>query len=210
LYLLVIFSPLFAASQQDSVKPKPKVKTFYFGLKAGLNYSNVTNASSISASGQTGYHAGVLVNLGGKLISFRLELLYSQQGYNFSTDSGSGSEKHDYISMSQLIGINISRFVQIQVGSQTGYLLNATAESNSMTTGNASADQILSYYNRFDYGFSAGVEVHPIVGLLVGARYNLSFSNLYKNVLTTPSGGTYNYNVDFKNNVVQLFLGYRF
>ena len=81
IFSLLTLAPLFVFSQNDSTKtkPKPTAKTFYFGLKGGLNFSNVTNASSISASNQTGFHVGVLINTGGKLISFRLELLYSQQ-----------------------------------------------------------------------------------------------------------------------------------
>ncbi|HTS45835.1 MAG TPA: porin family protein [Puia sp.] len=212
---LLISTPLFVFSQKDSVttaKQNPNAKTTYFGVKAGLNFSNVTNASSISASNQTGWHAGILANLGGKLICFRLEVLYSQQGYGYSTDSSSGAFTHQYISMSQLIGINITHFVQLQFGGQTGYLLNAKA-TNKTSTGNATADNILSYYNRFDYGYGGGIEIHPIAGLLIGARYNISLSNLYNNTFSTSSGGSYSTStpsIDFKNNVVQIFAGWKF
>ena len=114
--------------------------------------------------------------------------------------------------MSQLMGINITHFVQIQFGAQTGYLLNAQA-TNKSSTGNTTADNILSYYNRFDYGFGGGIEVHPIAGLLIGARYNISLSNLYNNTFSASSinNGSYSTpSVDFKNNVVQLFAGWRF
>jgi len=214
LYSLILLSPVIAFTQKDSIHTKSNhtEKTTYFGIKAGLNFANVTNASSIGASGQTGWHAGVLANLGGKLICFRLEVLYSQQGYGFATDSSSGSFTHDYISMSQLIGINITHWVQVQIGGQTGYLLNAKATSKTQSTGNATVDNILSYYNRFDYGFGGGLELHPIAGLLIGARYNISLSNLYNNTFISSGGGSGNYtpNIDFKNNVVQLFVGYRF
>ncbi len=42
---------------------------------------------------------------------------------------------------------------------------------------------------------------------MIGARYNISFSNLYKQSL---SGSSSTGSFDFKNNVVQLFAGYRF
>jgi len=211
-FLLLILAPLFVFCQQDNkdTESKPQTKSFYFGLKGGVNFSNVTNASSIGAGSLTGYHAGIFVNMGAKLISFRIEALYSRQGYNYSTDSGSGSVKHDYIYLAELMGINITHFFQIQFGAQTGYLLNAKAESKDQGTGNAAADQILNLYNRFDFGMSGGLEVHPIAGFIVGARYNLSFSNLYKVSLTSSSGGSYTPNLDFKNNVVQVFAGYRF
>ena len=213
--MLLILTPLFVFSQKDSThtKQKPKSKTTYFGIKAGLNFANVTNASSIRAGNQTGFHAGVLANIGGKLISFRLEILYSRQGYNYSNDSSSGSVNHDYISLSEMVGINITKYVQLQIGAQTGYLINASATSNSQSTGNATADKILSYYNRFDYGFAGGLEIHPIAGVLIGARYDISLSSLYNNTFSTSSVGNYGgytANINFKNNVVQVFVGYRF
>ncbi|PWT76457.1 MAG: hypothetical protein C5B59_06440 [Bacteroidetes bacterium] len=215
--LLLILSPFYVFSQHDSSAQTihksigPSDKPMYFGIKAGLNFSNITNASQIGASSRTGWHAGVFMNTGSKLFSFRLELLYSQQGYNFSTDSSSGSLTHNYIYLASLMGINVTKFLQIQIGAQTGYLLNATATGKSQSTGNATADQILSLYNRFDYGFGGGIEVHPIMGLLVGARYNISFNNLYKDVLNNSSSGSYSApSVNFKNNVVQIFAGWRF
>jgi hypothetical protein len=212
-FSLLILAPLFAFSQKDNTetKSKSKTKNFYFGIKGGLNFSNISNASSISSSNQTGYHAGLLANIGGKLIGFRLEVLYSHQGFGYTTDSSSGSNTQDYISLSELLAVNITRFVQLQIGGQTGYLLHANTTSKNQSTGNATADQILSYYNRFDYGFGGGVEVHPIAGLLIGARYNISLSNLYKDAFSNSSGsgGSYSPHVDFKNNVVQVFIGYR-
>jgi hypothetical protein len=211
-FLVLALSPFFAFSQQDNTgsESKPATKTTYFGIKGGLNFSNVTNASSIGAGSQTGYHAGILVNMGGKLMSFRLEALYSRQGYNFSTDTTSGSVHHDYIYLAELLGINITHFFQIQIGPQTGYLLNAKATTKNQSTGNATADQILSYYNRFDFGMSGGIEIHPFAGILVGARYTLSLTNLYNVSFTNSSGAYYSPNIDFKNNVVQIFAGYRF
>jgi hypothetical protein len=105
------------------------------------------------------------------------------------------------------MAINITKFVQIQLGGQTGYLLNVKSDSAQSSTGNASADKILSMYSRFDFGFAAGLEIHPLAGLLVGARYNISLSNLYKQPVDGSSGMG---GVNFKNNVVQLFVGYRF
>ena len=43
----------------------------------------------------------------------------------------------------------------------------------------------VSYYNRLDYGYALGIEIHPVMGLLIGARYNISLANLYKQ--PTPS-----------------------
>ena len=66
----------------------------------------------------------------------------------------------------------------------------------------------MNYYNKFDYGFAVGAEIHPVMGLLIGARYNISLGKLYKDVETgqMPSFSA----SDAKNNVVQIFAGWIF
>jgi len=197
-----------AQSAKDSSQPKkPPHKEIGIGVKAGLNFSNVTNASEINASSSTGFNAGLFYEPSwDRLIGSKTELLFSQQGYKFSTDSGSGTNKLNYIMLLQLMTVNITRFVQLQIGAQMGYLLNAKADV-STTTGNTTVDQALSYYNRFDYGFSGGLEIHPILGVLVGARYVLSLNELYKQ----PAYGIPNESaLNFKNNTVQVFAGWKF
>jgi hypothetical protein len=119
----------------------------------------------------------------------------------------------DYIMLPQFMTINITKFFQIQLGGQMAYLINAKADSTT-STGNATADKIMNYYNRFDYGFGGGIEIHPVAGLLIGARINISLSSLYKDALTTPPSGTgtpsFVPKVDVKNNLFQLSAGWIF
>ena len=51
-----------------------------------------------------------------------------------------------------------------------------------------------------------------MAGLLIGARYNISFGDLYKNMATVNPGETPSFipKVDAKNNVIQIFAGWRF
>jgi hypothetical protein len=116
--------------------------------------------------------------------------------------------------LAQLMAINITHFVQIQIGTQIGYLLSAKSDSNKVSTGNVQADKALDYYNRVDFGFSGGLEVRPFMGIIVGARYNLSVTNLYKipdnTSQTPPSFVPSTSDLNFKNNLVQVYVGYRF
>jgi Outer membrane protein beta-barrel domain len=183
------------------------------GLKAGLNYANVTNASSINSSHSSGFMVAVFLAPKSKgIISYTTEIGFSQQGYDYKTNSNTGSVKLNYIVMPHLLGINITKFFQLQVGGQTAYLLNAKADSSKTTpTGNPAAKTI-DYYNRFDYGAAAGLEIHPLAGLIIGARYNISFGDLYKNAATANPSETPSFipNVNAKNNVVQIFAGWKF
>jgi hypothetical protein len=217
LFLLLIPFALFSQQQPENSGKKPKPhRSIGIGVKAGFNFSNITNASQINSSSRTGYHLGLfLAPESHSILGSRTELIYSRHGYNYKDSAGSGSINLDYIMLAQLVAINITKYVQLQFGGQTAYLLSAKTDS-SQSTGNASADQAISYYNRLDYGFAGGVEIHPYKGLLIGARYNISLNNLYKQPASfSPANPTPSYvpsssSIDLKNNVIQLFLGYRF
>jgi hypothetical protein len=179
------------------------------GLKAGLNFANVTSASSINSSSQSGFLFGVFLAPSNKgIISSRTELEYSRQGYNFQSGTNTGTVNLDYILLPQLMGINITKFVQLQLGAQMAFLINAKADSTTSAGVSGPYGSIMNYYNKFDYGFAAGAEIHPVMGLLIGARYNISLGKLYKDLQTgqMPSFTT----ADAKNNVVQIFAGWTF
>jgi hypothetical protein len=221
--LLLAVLPFLAFSQNDSTKnsggspAKKEHNSIGIGIKAGLNFTNITNASQISNSSETGYQVGLFLDPTTKsIIGSRTELVFSHQGYNYSTGQTTGKVFLDYIMLAQLMSINITHFFQIQIGTQIAYLLNAKADSTSQSVGNAYADQLLNYYNRVDFGFSGGLEVRPFIGFLVGARYNLSVTNLYKiptNIdpnAPPPSFIPTTNDVNFKNNLIQIYVGYRF
>lgn len=181
------------------------------GLKGGINFANVTNVSSINNSSNTGFAVGVFIApKSPKLFGYRSEILYSRQGYSFETNTNTGKVNLDYILLPQLTTINITRFVQIQLGAQMAFLINSKAsESNGLP---GSYGKLMDYYNKFDYGVAGGLEIHPIKGLLIGARYNLSLGDLYKNMGVNNPGAMPSFipEVNVRNNVVNIFAGWHF
>jgi Outer membrane protein beta-barrel domain len=197
--------------------PKKPPHSIGLGIEVGLNFTNVTGTSSISNSSETGYLVGLFLDpQSTSLLGSRTEIVYSHQAYSFASGTTTGTNYLNYIMLAQLLAINITHYVQIQVGTQFGYLLNAKSDStNKVSTGYAPADELLDYYNRFIFGFSGGLEVRPFKGLLVGARYNLSLTNLYKIPSNINGGDVPSFlpsasDVNFKNNLLQIYLGYRF
>ena len=193
--LLLAFFPLLTHAQ--------------IGIKAGLNFANVTKADDINSSSRTGYHAGIFLAGSFKsIIGSRTELLYSRQGYDFSTNMNTGKVNLDYILLPQFIAINITPIVQLQAGGQVAYLLNAEVDSTS-STGNSSADKIIDLVNRFDFGLGGGVEVHPVKMIVAGVRLNLSLGRLFKE---PEPGEQYSFipDLDAKNNLFQIYAGMRF
>ena len=188
-----VFFPVFASAQ--------------YGIKAGVNFANVTNASSINNESKTGFMIGGFVAPTSKgMLGYRSEIIYSKQGYNFKTNTNTGSVTLDYLLLPQLLCINITKLLQLQAGFQMAFLINAEADSTTSTGVTAPYPDVMNYYNKFDYGFAAGAEVHPFKGLLVGARWNISLGKMYEDA---QMGQQPAFRVeDAKNNVVQLFAGW--
>ena len=204
-----------SAAPSSGKEKKQEKQGIGLGIKAGVNFASVTNASDINASKTSGFMIGAFFapGTGKQVLGFRTEFIYSKQGYDFSTASSTGSVKLDYILMPQLMTINITKYFEIHAGFQMAYLLSAKADSTKTSTTANPYSSMLDYFNRFDYGIAAGVEVHPILGLMIGARYNLSLNNMYKMPTGTdpvPPGIPSTDNIDFKNNVVQLYAGWKF
>jgi opacity protein-like surface antigen len=201
LLLLIILSPAIVNAQ--------------LGLKAGLNFTNVTNVSSVNNQSSSGFNAGIFFSTPyNRVIGSKTELVFSRQGYNYETGSVSGKVNLDYIMLPTYVCINITKYFQIQVGMQFGYLMNAVADSTTKIPGgiSGSINGALSFYNRFTYSVGGGVEVHPVKGLLVGARLNVSLNNLYKmpdmsGSVTAPS---FSSDVNIKSNLLQLYIGWKF
>lgn len=177
-----------------------------FGIKAGGSFSSLKNKSDIKAESQGNFMAGVFFSpVQKKGFGFRTELIFSRQGYNFRNNTATGDVKMDYLLVPALTTFNITRFAQLQFGPQMGYLLNAKADSTSTVSSTSTNPNLLSYYNRLDYGVAGGIEFFPVKGLMLGVRYNLSFGGFEKESSSTGITG-----INPKAHVVHLYAGWRF
>jgi hypothetical protein len=206
---------LNATAQTGSSRPG-------FGFRVGLNYAKVNGSNdSIQYRYKTGLMIAVfLAPQSAGAISYRSEMLYSKQGFDYTDPSGrTGTVSNDYLMLPQMIALNITEFVQLQAGAFAGYLLhskdsNQPKESTTTDPSKAALDMM----NRFDYGAAAGIEIHPFKGLILNARYNMGFAKLYKeqnDLLQNDPSSSFNSlakfeNIDTKNAVIQISVGYRF
>ena len=178
------------------------------GIKAGLNFANVSKASSINSSNRSGYHIGLLMAPASKkIISSRTEVLFSRQGYNYKSSTNTGNVDLSYIQMGQLMSINITKYFSLMFGAQTAYLVSAQVDSSNGGN-NSTENKMMGLMNRVDYGYALGAEVHPFKGIIIGVRYNVSLAKVYKDLQSfqKPSFTS----EDAKNNVVQISAGWRF
>ena len=171
------------------------------GLKAGINFANVTNSAGINANNRTGYMIGGYISpTPRKLLGFRSEIILSRQGYDYKSSTNTGKVNLDYLLMPQLITLNFTKKVQLHFGSQLAFLLNAKVDS-----GGNSGGSLFQYFKRFNYGLVGGGELSPIGGLFFGARINVSLNNMN----SESSGPNFIPKVNVKNNVVQVYAGWR-
>jgi hypothetical protein len=182
------------------------------GLKGGVNFAQVSKASEINAGNKSGFHAGLfLAPPSKKIISSRTELLFSRQGYDYKNGTKTGDVQLDYIQTGQLMSINLTKYFSLMFGAQTAYLVSAQVDSTNGTSsgsGSSMENSFMDLYNRIDYGYALGAEIHPVAGLIIGARYNVSLAKVYKDVQSfqRPSFTS----EDAKNNVIQISVGWRF
>ena len=202
----------------------PAIVNAQLGIKAGLNFTNVTNVSSVNNQSSSGFNAGIFYTTPyTRVIGSKTELVFSRQGYNYETGAVTGKANLDYIMLPTYMCINITKYFQIQLGMQFGYLMNANVDSASKNNTGipGSVSGALSYYNRFSYSIGGGVEVHPFKGLLVGARLNVGLTNLYKmpdvstitamTAMTTMTAQpSFVPDVNIKSNLLQIYLGWKF
>ena len=182
------------------------------GIKGGLNFANVTKASSINNSSRTGFHVGLFLAPPSRgIIGSRTELIFSRQGYDYKTGNNTGNVNLNYIMLPQYMSINITKYFSIMLGGQMAYLLNAKVDSTASATTGTPYDGIMKLYNRFDYGYGGGIEVHPVSGLILGARVNISLGKLYESsAYTSGEPPSFIPKIDVKNNVFQVYAGWRF
>ena len=183
------------------------------GLKGGINFANVTGASSITTGNESGFAIGGFWSLQSeRILGYRTEIVYSKQGFNFESNINTGNVNLNYIISPHFTTINITRFVQIQVGAQMAYLVNVLMEKDIKTI---NYNDVIKIYNRFDYGFAGGMEIYPVSGLVVGARINISLANIYNmenlaNMVDEENSPALIPEVNIRNNVVNFYAGWQF
>jgi hypothetical protein len=153
------------------------------GLKAGVNFANITDASGLS--NRTGFVFGAFV--GGKLgdkLGIQGDLLYSQQG------AEADPEKIDlnYVNVPVVIKYFLTESLNLQAGPQFGFVVD---------------DNIKQVFNNiveaesFDLTGVVGLGYDLPMGIRLEGRYNFGLTDVVKN----ESG---------KNTVVTLSVGYSF
>jgi hypothetical protein len=210
LALAILLNCIVAVHAQSS-NPVVKAHKGGFGVKAGLNLSNLSGGYSSgellkAPAHRLGPVLGVFYNLPlSAKLSFQPELSYSAEGANQDGVIGASNsyvlvyeEKYKFLNLPLMLQYNPGRFY-LEAGPQIGFLLSAKEKNNHPGTGNPEEYDIKSSLKgtSFSLDFGAGYYFGSHFG--IGARYALGLTEL-----RSISGN------GVKSNVLSLSALYKF
>ncbi len=173
-----------------------------YGVKGGLNLASLTNHDQIygdDAKMKAAYYFGAFAEYQiNDFVAVSPELVFSSQGQAFKYDEAKGSMRLNYLNLPILAKISLIDKLTLDLGPQFGFLVNAAemVKFDGEKFKESNTDDI----NKFDIGFAMGL-TYDLGPCLVQARYNLGFTDVIKDN---------EFDDKFKNNVLQIGVGYRF
>jgi hypothetical protein len=206
--LLVIFSTVKAQEQQTSNESALSTK---FGIKGGLNLTNLHSNDFGDNHLKAGFNAGIFAKIPVTPgFSIQPELLYSVKGNktdynNFVEGSGEYRFNLGYVELPLLAVVNLAKNFSIHGGGYAAYLTNADIKDvNSNGTIQGITDLNANDFNRWDFGLAGGA-AFDIENFTIGARYNYGLTDIGKsgNATNTFLGNA-------KNNGLTIYIGFGF
>ena len=172
------------------------------GIKAGINYSNVYSESGDDyvADGKVGFAGGVFVSIPlNQLVGIQPELLYSQKGFKTEGTFFDGKVTSNHLDLPVHLQIKPTENISLLVGPQLSYLLSTKYEINGLSL--VDEEDLEDENNRATFGISAGVDF-TVQNFLISARGSWDLSKFNKDNSTSD--------INYKNQLFQITLGYRF
>lgn len=182
------------AQSYDSGNPE-------FGIKGGINSSNLYSSDADDENMLVGFNAGVYAKLPiTDNIAFQPELLYTTKGskveYNSALINQTAKIRLDYIELPLLFKFNLTENFNLQAGGYASYLVNSKVKAEGAVDFERDVTDNLQ---KFDAGLAAGVGVdfNPVS---VGLRYNYGLTAIGKE--NKPFE-------DAKNSSFSLYVAYK-
>lgn len=184
-------------------------ESVHFGVKAGLNYSNVydSEGEEFNADPKFGFAGGMFLSVPiGKFIGIQPELLFSQKGFQASGrllgSNYNFTRTTSYIDVPLMFALKPSEYVTILAGPQYSYLVKQKDVFTGTTSSYAQEEEFKNdNIRRNILCFSGGIDVN-VQHVVIGARAGWDIQkNHGDGASTTPR---------YRNVWYQATLGYRF
>lgn len=211
---ILIIASLFSISTtvavaQDSSNETDNREKFQFGLKAGLNYSNVYDAKGeeFNADAKFGFVGGLFMAIPiGKYLGVQPEVLFSQKGFRahgvILGNPYSFNRTTSYIDIPLQLMLKPSEFITILAGPQFSYLMNQRDVFTSSSVSYAQEQEFKQDNIRKNvFGVVGGFDIN-LRHITLGARAACD--------LQTNAGDGTSSTPRYKNVWLQGTIGYKF
>jgi hypothetical protein len=207
--VLVLTSAGLYAQEQQS--PEGNNLTAKFGIKGGINFTNLYVADVSRENMKIGFNAGLFAKLPiTKGFSIQPELLYTVKGAkdtysNFIQGNGEYRYNLNYLELPVLAVVNLAKNFNLHAGGYAAYLVSATVKDVRSDGTIVGAKELRADdFKRFDYGLVGGLGI-DITNFTIGARYNYGLSSIGK--AGSLSGSL---TKNSKNSAISVYLGFAF
>jgi len=210
--ILLVISAIFTVISQTSVKAQETnaitTNAPSFGIKGGINISNLSTKEADQDKMLTGFNIGVFAKMPiTNNIAIQPELYYTTKGaqttYNSTFINGTFQYNFNYLEVPLLLVVNITDKFNLHIGPYVSYMLNGKVKNKSNVNSVDFEEKINTEdYNKLDAGFAAGAGVY-LGGISLGARYTYGLTKVGKE--RTFAGTAYT-TPDATNGVASLFV----
>lgn len=158
-----------------------------FGVKGGLNISNVNGSDASGTSSLVGFNAGAYLTIPvAPQFSFQPEVFYSAEGFKQSIGGYASTQRQTYLDVPILVKYSFSGAF-LESGPQAGFLMNAKLTSSGISDNNKGD----LHPAEFSWVLGAGIKI-PMTPISVDARYDFGLSNVYNTDQTANNGSIHN------------------
>lgn len=209
--IVVLFAITCSAGikAQETQTTEEKEPTAKFGIKGGLNltnlYVNDVTDENMKPGVNAGFYAKVPVS---KLLSFQPEVLYSMKGaqLNYNNIFGSGKYRYnlDYLEVPVAAVFNIARNFNIHAGPYAAFLLSAKVQDIDKDGNiNGATELNKDNFQSVDYGVFGSV-AFDAGNATIGGRYTYGLREIGK------AGLSGNLTKNSKNSALSFYIGFGF
>ena len=170
-----------------------------FGIKGGVNFASVSGDETENMDGRTSFHLGgtaeIIIS---DAFSIQPELLYSGQGYRITEIPGIDGmtfdikAKLDYLNLPVMAKYYLIEGLSLEAGPQIGVLMRAQFKEEE-------SRDVKDTFNSTDFALNFGAGYKLNSGINFNLRYSLGLTDI-------PQQD----DVDFKQSVFQISVGYNF
>ena len=175
-----------------------------FGIKGGVNFTNMSSDGFEDNNSRTGFHLGVLAEIPvSDRFSIQPEALYSTQGTEatrrFAGENVTGEYQLDYVQVPLIAKFYLIDGLALEAGPSFNFLVEEEYDFESDIVDFESDTEMAS---TFEFGGAIGASYKFNNGFFLNGRYVLGFTDAFDSD---------NFDDDaIKNNGVQLGVGFQF